>query len=95
MKSCQMYRFIPIMLQCVCLFTGGCSQNKDQSSATHNQTPATEAASHTDPPHRYLPRRQTAPKLLQQILQLLISPTRKKDILWQNTPVPMQNPNCS
>ena len=65
------------------------------TSATHNQTPATEAASHTDPPHRYLPRRQTAPKLLQQILQLLISPTRKKDILWQNTPVPMQNPNCS
>ena len=71
MKSCQMYRFIPIMLLCVCLFTGGCSQNKDQPSATHNQTPATEAASHTDPPHRYLPRRQTAPKLLQQIqLQL-------------------------
>lgn len=66
MKSCQMYRFIPIMLLCVCLFTGGCSQNKDQPSATHNQTPATEAASHTDPPHRYLPRRQTAPKLLQQ-----------------------------
>ena len=95
MKSCQMYRFIPIILLCVCLFTGGCSQNKDQPSATHNQTPATEAASHTDPPHRYLPRRQTAPKLLQQILQLLISPTRKKDILWQNTPVPMQNPNCS
>ena len=71
MKSCQMYRFIPIILLCVCLFTGGCSQNKDQPSATHNQTPATEAASHTDPPHRYLPRRQTAPKLLQQIqLQL-------------------------
>lgn len=66
MKSYQMYRFIPIMLLCVCLFTGGCSQNKDQPSATHNQTPATEAASHTDPPHRYLPRRQTAPKLLQQ-----------------------------
>ncbi len=66
MKSCQMYRFIPIMLLCVCLFTGGCSQNKDQPSATHNQTPATEAASHTDSPHRYLPRRQTAPKLLQQ-----------------------------
>ena len=38
------------MLLCVCLFTGGCSQNKDQPSATHNQTPATEAASHTDPP---------------------------------------------
>jgi len=55
-----------LMLLCVCLFTGGCSQNKDQPSATHNQTPATEAASHTDPPHRYLPRRQTAPKLLQQ-----------------------------
>lgn len=36
------------MLLCVCLFTGGCSQNKDQPSATHNQTPATEAASHTD-----------------------------------------------
>lgn len=66
MKSCQMYRFIPIILLCVCLFTGGCSQNKDQPSATHNQTPATEAASHTDPPHRCLPRRQTAPKLLQQ-----------------------------
>lgn len=48
MKSCQMYRFIPIMLLCVCLFTGGCSKNKDQPSATHNQTPATEAASHTD-----------------------------------------------
>lgn len=48
MKSCQMYRFIPIMLLCVCLFTGGCSQNKDQTSATHNQTSATEAASHTD-----------------------------------------------
>lgn len=48
MKSCQMYRFIPIMLLCVCLFTGGYSQNKDQPSATHNQTPATEAASHTD-----------------------------------------------
>lgn len=48
MKSCQMYRFIPIMLLCVCLFTGGCSQNKDQPSATHNQTPATEVASHTD-----------------------------------------------
>lgn len=48
MKSCQMYRFIPIMLLCVCLFTGGCSQNKDQPSAAHNQTPATEAASHTD-----------------------------------------------
>ena len=48
MKSCRMYRFIPIMLLCVCLFTGGCSQNKDQPSATHNQTPATEAASHTD-----------------------------------------------
>ena len=43
-----MYRFIPIILLCVCLFTGGCSQNKDQPSATHNQTPATEAASHTD-----------------------------------------------
>lgn len=95
MKSCQMYRFIPIMLLCVCLFTGGCSQNKDQPSATHNQPPATEAASHTDPPHRCLPRRQTAPKLLQQILQLLISPTRKKDILWQNTPVSMPNQNCS
>ena len=37
-----------LMLLCVCLFTGGCSQNKDQPSATHNQTPATEAASHTD-----------------------------------------------
>lgn len=48
MKSCQMYRFIPIMLLCVCLFTGGCSQNKDQPPATHNQAPATEAASHTD-----------------------------------------------
>lgn len=36
------------MLLCVCLFTGGCSQNKDQPSATHNQTPATEATSHTD-----------------------------------------------
>lgn len=36
------------MLLCVCLFTGGCSQNKDLPSATHNQTPATEAASHTD-----------------------------------------------
>ena len=48
MKSCRMYRFIPIILLCVCLFTGGCSQNKDQPSATHNQTPATEAASHTD-----------------------------------------------
>lgn len=96
MKSCQMYRFIPIMLLCVCLFTGGCSQNKDQPSATHNQTPATEAASHTDhPPHRCLPRRQTVSKLLQQILQLLISPTRKKDILWQNTPVSMPNPYCS
>lgn len=45
-----MYRFIPIILLCVCLFTGGCSQNKDQPSATHNQTPATEAASHTDHP---------------------------------------------
>lgn len=54
MKSCQMYRFIPIMLLCVCLFTGGCSQNKDQPSATHNQTPATEAASHTDPPPQVL-----------------------------------------
>lgn len=50
MKSCQMYRFIPIILLCVCLFTGGYSQNKDQPSATHNQTPATEAASHTDHP---------------------------------------------
>ena len=49
-----MYRFIPIMLLCVCLFTGGCSQNKDQPSATHNQTPATEAASHTDPPPQVL-----------------------------------------
>ena len=55
MKSCQMYRFIPIMLLCVCLFTGGCSQNKDQPSATHNQTPATEAASHTDHPPQVLP----------------------------------------
>lgn len=54
MKSCQMYRFIPIMLLCVCLFTGGCSQNKDQPSATHNQTPATEAASHTDHPPQVL-----------------------------------------
>lgn len=54
MKSCQMYRFIPIMLLCVCPFTGGCSQNKDQPSATHNQTPATEAASHTDPPPQVL-----------------------------------------
>lgn len=54
MKSCQMYRFIPIILLCVCLFTGGCSQNKDQPSATHNQTPATEAASHTDPPPQVL-----------------------------------------
>ena len=54
MKSCQMYRFIPIMLLCVCLFTGECSQNKDQPSATHNQTPATEAASHTDPPPQVL-----------------------------------------
>ena len=50
-----MYRFIPIMLLCVCLFTGGCSQNKDQPSATHNQTPATEAASHTDHPPQVLP----------------------------------------
>ena len=49
-----MYRFIPIMLLCVCLFTGGCSQNKDQPSATHNQTPATEAASHTDHPPQVL-----------------------------------------
>ena len=55
MKSCRMYRFIPIILLCVCLFTGGCSQNKDQPSATHNQTPATEAASHTDPPPQVLP----------------------------------------
>lgn len=55
MKSCQMYRFIPIMLLCVCLFTGGCSQNKDQPSATHNQTPATEAASHTDHTPQVLP----------------------------------------
>ena len=55
MKSCQMYRFIPIILLCVCLFTGGCSQNKDQPSATHNQTPATEAASHTDHPPQVLP----------------------------------------
>ena len=54
MKSCQMYRFIPIILLCVCLFTGGCSQNKDQPSATHNQTPATEAASHTDHPPQVL-----------------------------------------
>lgn len=49
-----MYRFIPIILLCVCLFTGGCSQNKDQPSATHNQTPATEAASHTDHPPQVL-----------------------------------------
>lgn len=56
MKSCQMYRFIPIMLLCVCLFTGGCSQNEDQPSATHNQTPATEAASHTDPPQVLTPQ---------------------------------------
>lgn len=42
------------MLLCVCLFTGGCSQNKDQPSATHNQTPATEAASHTDHPPQVL-----------------------------------------
>lgn len=55
MKSCRMYRFIPIILLCVCLFTGGCSQNKDQPSATHNQTPATEAASHTDHPPQVLP----------------------------------------
>lgn len=55
MKSCQMYRFIPIILLCVSLFTGGCSQNKDQPSATHNQTPATEAASHTDHPPQVLP----------------------------------------
>ena len=54
MKSCQMYRFIPILLLCVSLFTGGCSQNKDQPSATHNQTPATEAASHTDHPPQVL-----------------------------------------
>lgn len=54
MKSCQMYRFIPIILLCVSLFTGGCSQNKDQPSATHNQTPATEAASHTDHPPQVL-----------------------------------------
>ena len=93
MKSCQMYRFIPIILLCVCLFTGGCSQNKDQPSATHNQTPATEAASHTDPPHRCLPRRQTVSKLLQQIFFILIF--KEDDILWQNTPVSMPNPNCS
>ena len=49
-----MYRFIPIILLCVSLFTGGCSQNKDQPSATHNQTPATEAASHTDHPPQVL-----------------------------------------
>lgn len=54
MKSCQMHRFIPIILLCVSLFTGGCSQNKDQPSATHNQTPATEAASHTDHPPQVL-----------------------------------------
>lgn len=54
MKSCQMYRFIPIILLCVSLFTGGCSQNKDQPSATHNQTSATEAASHTDHPPQVL-----------------------------------------
>lgn len=54
MKSCQMYRFIPIILLCVSLFIGGCSQNKDQPSATHNQTPATEAASHTDHPPQVL-----------------------------------------
>ena len=54
MKSCRMYRFIPIILLCVCLFTGGCSQNKDQPSATHNQTPATEAVSHTDHPPQVL-----------------------------------------
>lgn len=54
MKSCQMYRFIPIILLCVSLFTGGYSQNKDQPSATHNQTPATEAASHTDHPPQVL-----------------------------------------
>lgn len=29
MKSCQMYRFIPIMLLCVCLFTGGCSKIRE------------------------------------------------------------------
>ena len=95
MKSCQMYRFIPIILLCVSLFTGGCSQNKDQPSATHNQTPATEAASHTDHPPQVLTPQADGLKTFQQILQLLISPTRKKDILWQNTPVSMPNPYCS
>lgn len=86
MKSCQMYRFIPIILLCVCLFTGGCSQNKDQPSATHNQTPATEAASHTDPPHRCLPRRQTVSKLLQQILAAIdISHTQEGYIMAKYT----------
>ena len=57
MKSCQMYRFIPIMLLCVCLFTGGCSQNKDQPSAAHNQTPATCAVSQSERYRDVIPHR--------------------------------------
>ena len=32
MKSCQMYRFIPIILLCVCLFTGGYSKASSVTS---------------------------------------------------------------
>lgn len=46
MKSCQMYRFFPIIL-CVCVLTIGCSNTTDSSTDTQEQTPATESASHT------------------------------------------------
>lgn len=94
MKSCQMYRFIPIMLLCVCSLADVPKTRISPLPRTTRPRPQKLPPIRITP-HRYLPRRQTAPKLLQQILQLLISPTRKKDILWQNTPVSMQNPNCS
>ena len=89
MKSCQMYRFISDYIT-VCQSVHWWMFPKQGSALCHAQPDPrpTEAASHTDhPPQVLYPAGRRSQNFLQQILQLLISPTRKKDILWQNTPV--------
>lgn len=74
------------MLLCVCLFTGGCSQNKDQPSATHNQTPATEAASHTDhPPQVLTPQADGTKTFTTDIAVIDISHTQEGYIMAKYT----------
>lgn len=70
MKSCQMYRFIPIM-SALCYCVSVCSLADVPKTRISPLPRTTRPRPQKLPPiritpHRYLPRRQTAPKLLQQ-----------------------------